>query len=634
MTQDYSVLQRTRSRIRFLSEFTTTVLASLQKTPMDPFSGNIADVNALAWGFAAASSRALRDIPSAASTQYIDKSSARIIDTTTVATIGDGTATTGIESTTKQGESSGTATVVPLEATAPPSGPVMIPMIDFASHSFAPSCAVRDTGTEYVLYTVRPVRSGEELTINYGALSNAELLDDYGFTVDNNPYDSIRVKVDDVLINTARAVMGQSNYSTSVLGGADGSKRSIAASSSDGANWVPDKSTGSLSASGPYIPQYTGKQSTAVSVGIVSAQQSRPYSDRSLREWQKVWLQCLDMDNIGTLPKEVTFGSLARVEHARGVTQAAAKDANPRHTIDPRLLAFLRVIYSTHEADLLVHGYTPFTLQSSGSMLAAPVEAHVTRTLIGMLFLVLRSYGTSLVQDVKLMKTGLVEAPQDPLKPKEELALKGIPAPATKQGGLSLALYQHGWFGDNSLSSSLLHVDTATLRGECRQVLQDCLQAPNPAFATRDRASAQDQVHVPATPTVAEASAAQVTQIPPTSGFDVQINTAAHASAIIHSTQRGSVDTNLLYLASGSESISGIDVAADAEVVDLANIMRQMGQKLPVNVREAYKFRIRRKKLLRDLMLQLADLYEVKLCTQFLFTFFKSSESDSPGGFV
>ena len=59
--QDLSLMQRTRDRCRFLSEFADIVLTPLQKTNKDPFSGHNADVNAFGWGFASAASRALRN---------------------------------------------------------------------------------------------------------------------------------------------------------------------------------------------------------------------------------------------------------------------------------------------------------------------------------------------------------------------------------------------------------------------------------------------------------------------------------------------------------------------------------------------------------------------------------------------
>ena len=59
--QDLYLMQRTRDRCRFLSEFADSVLTPLQKTNKDPFSGHNADVNAFGWGFASAASRALRN---------------------------------------------------------------------------------------------------------------------------------------------------------------------------------------------------------------------------------------------------------------------------------------------------------------------------------------------------------------------------------------------------------------------------------------------------------------------------------------------------------------------------------------------------------------------------------------------
>ena len=60
LMQDYPLMHRTRDRCKFMSEFADTVLVPLQGGMRDPFSGNCADVNAFGWGFASASSRAIR----------------------------------------------------------------------------------------------------------------------------------------------------------------------------------------------------------------------------------------------------------------------------------------------------------------------------------------------------------------------------------------------------------------------------------------------------------------------------------------------------------------------------------------------------------------------------------------------
>ena len=51
--------------------------------------------------------------------------------------------------------------------------------------------------------------------------------------------------------------------------------------------------------------------------------------------------------------------------------------------IDPRLWAYLRILYAKSESDLTKHGYTPFTLQSAGSVLSADIEAQVIKTMVG-----------------------------------------------------------------------------------------------------------------------------------------------------------------------------------------------------------------------------------------------------------
>jgi hypothetical protein len=64
--------------------------------------------------------------------------------------------------------------------------------------------------------------------------------------------------------------------------------------------------------------------------------------------------------------------------------------------IDPRLWAYLRILYAKKEGDLTKHGYTPFTLQNAGSMLSADIEAEVIKTLVGISGVILRIYGSSM----------------------------------------------------------------------------------------------------------------------------------------------------------------------------------------------------------------------------------------------
>ena len=62
-------------------------------------------------------------------------------------------------------------------------GPTLVPGIDLASHSIQPNCEILATEENFYLVTKRGVKEGEEVTVNYGPLSNEELLSDYGTCV-------------------------------------------------------------------------------------------------------------------------------------------------------------------------------------------------------------------------------------------------------------------------------------------------------------------------------------------------------------------------------------------------------------------------------------------------------------------
>ena len=71
----------------------------------------------------------------------------------------------------------------------------MIPFLDFANHSFHPNCRweVDVTSKSILLITTCPVKSNSELTISYGDKPNSELLFIHGFSVPNNPHDTIAI---------------------------------------------------------------------------------------------------------------------------------------------------------------------------------------------------------------------------------------------------------------------------------------------------------------------------------------------------------------------------------------------------------------------------------------------------------
>ena len=93
----------------------------------------------------------------------------------------------------------------------PTSTPSMLPVIDVCNHSFTPSATVRllESGDGDVeLVATRELDAGEAIELNYGNLSNDDLLLDYGFIIENNPYDVVKLRWDLKLIELAREIGG------------------------------------------------------------------------------------------------------------------------------------------------------------------------------------------------------------------------------------------------------------------------------------------------------------------------------------------------------------------------------------------------------------------------------------------
>ena len=165
ISQDYALSALTKERYKFINELLEQVLSPIPKSSLaNPFSGthflfhtslsptspvililflysyftythillyigHAADLNAFGWAFAAVSSRALR--------------SPDLISLTD-------------------------------------EGPTLVPGIDLASHSIHPNCEILSTEENFYLVTKRVVKAGEEVTVDYGPLTNEELLSDYG----------------------------------------------------------------------------------------------------------------------------------------------------------------------------------------------------------------------------------------------------------------------------------------------------------------------------------------------------------------------------------------------------------------------------------------------------------------------
>ena len=292
----------------------------------------------------------------------------------------------------------------------------MIPGIDLVHHSFDPNCEVVETDSSYELRTLGPVEQGSELSICYGPLSNDELFADYGFTVANNPYDSISCSVDGLILDAARVVMGQSRVD--LLASTDESMRLEARDmvlKQANSNAPNNGRLASIRKRGSAISSSGGGHlstnfTSFCPWGANDARDLR-YNENFLHLWQIYWLRCLHLSGpsrnyqmhirLNTNKDGKVCQGSHEIEGAEGDTHG---DGN-NQCVDGRLLALLRVIYSRRESDLLLHGYTPFSLKAEGSMLSNFLEANVIKTVIGIMGLALTKYHTDIEQDVALLQS-------------------------------------------------------------------------------------------------------------------------------------------------------------------------------------------------------------------------------------
>ena len=603
-------MHRTSERIRFLSEFAKTVLGPLQKTPLDPFSGQEATLDHLVWGFAAATSRALRNIQISESYASTMDNKRNIVETSAE-----------LRKEGDVGQEQVEMNASPQSQNAPFSttlGPVMVPAIDLAAHSLAPTCAVRDIGDAFVLYTLRAVKAGEGLTIHYGALSNDELLDDYGFTIDNNPYDKVLLDFSQVMLNAARGVVGQSDF-TSFVASPPSKDNLRDEAESDGVNWIPADEPAPATATSNHdlngISAVALKKGTNRHALVRKAARSKQQVIRedTLADWQKVWLTCLGLKSVLGGSERMYLGHIptAVIEQTVTSVETSPKSAelvkyNPQ--ADPRLLALLRTLYSNQESDLLRHGFDPWLLQHPGSLLSPPQETQVVRTLLGVLSIIARYYDTTLAQDLRMLKDNIVpSAVQDTAIEVESSNTKH----AEGEGGVSV--------GGSPAAE--------TIKAECRSILRSVLRVNQLARATAHPANDKKQVVKESSPPHKQAEN-NLMKFGATRGASDGPLTRADATAITISAgtlpgqelpsflPRRVAPRDMVFMQKavtmqqnklGKGKLSRID----DEVVDFASVHR-WGEKLPTNIREAYKYRIRRKKLVWDLLVKYAGMYEVK----------------------
>ena len=74
---------------------------------------------------------------------------------------------------------------------------VLVPGMDLCNHADDPNACFYAEDDGWMLETVRPVESGEQITIRYGrAKTSADLLLYYGFVTPENPHDRVRLSLD------------------------------------------------------------------------------------------------------------------------------------------------------------------------------------------------------------------------------------------------------------------------------------------------------------------------------------------------------------------------------------------------------------------------------------------------------
>eukprot|EP00854_Cymbomonas_tetramitiformis_P020091 gene20091-24051_t len=72
----------------------------------------------------------------------------------------------------------------------------LVPIFDFLNHSNAPSALHRfnaDSGM-FEVVAIRPIAEGEQVSTSYSMLSNDKLLYKYGFTIPDNPYNTVALR--------------------------------------------------------------------------------------------------------------------------------------------------------------------------------------------------------------------------------------------------------------------------------------------------------------------------------------------------------------------------------------------------------------------------------------------------------
>ena len=465
-------------------------------------------------------------------------------------------------------------------------GEVLIPLLDLISHSNRPNCQVvlnRDNHT-YELITLQPIDKGQEITINYGPFSNEEFFGDYGFSVDDNENDELLFKLDAAMIDTSRTVMGQ---------------REVESQTSVDAKTKDETSDDDIE-SWPIIPTPIGR---AV---------NEPYNELWLYQWQIMWLRMLRA--------QIKFPGANF-----GFTLKGSGAGNQPPGMDGRAYAFLRVLYSREEEDITSHGYTPMTLKDPSAILSSNIEKEVIRTLVGVVSVLLRVYGTSEKSDIHALKSGyasilnaekaseqmrsddiVADARQllrDILEVKEPLSVS--PTARKYQLLQQMMEKEEQKLATKSKSTNGITGDEAVAR-VVNWSLEKTIQTELESDEIDDQASDHLQCEEKKEETVLQEDIPQskldgIRSFLGEERFEEEfgsLKTSESIDAVVRA------DTTSEYNVARSDQV--VDIRASRNTSDIASL----GYDLPPNIREILKYRIRRKRGLAGIIKRLALQYK------------------------
>jgi hypothetical protein len=261
-----ALIAKTKNRCKFFNEFVTNVLSPLKSTSKDPFHGKNVDINAFGWGFATASSRAIRSV-------YVDEYYLGLPKY-------DDLSSRDLVMTTFE-------------------DPIMVPGIDLTFHSYHPnSIIVYNRNKGFYLVALQDIDVGSVITTNYGnAITNEDFVSDYGFSLDNNRNDYFRAVCDVDVINSARLAMGQTTTLEGNLLSTPSMYETTAISSllceiqdENYDNTTRNELTNIMK----------GKYGVSISPGKVG-RGSELFSPQWLFHWQVIWLRALGlMDSLNS----------------------------------------------------------------------------------------------------------------------------------------------------------------------------------------------------------------------------------------------------------------------------------------------------------------------------------------------